>query len=289
MAVDTFALTSLANLKTFLDISSSADDTLLEDCIDRASDMIETMADRKFKQRTYYEWTMPSGERTFTLDNFPIISMNTVSYGTQITFTVESDTASTDVLATVSNNGTKLRLHKINAAGSSSTSELAYSSYPTTTQLVNQINSSVSGWSATLTENAYSYSLHRFGGRGVIDAPCNLEYPSDNVSDYRVEYDIGLVHLKADAFPSVFSGDAHINRFPSGFFPVYVEYDAGYATIPDNLEQIALELAADIFNGRTNDRGMQSEAIGSYNYTRADAEKVIGDRLRYLDAFREIR
>jgi len=288
MAVDTYALTSLANLKSWLGISGITDDLILEASIDRASDIIESYCDAKFKQRTHREFAQPGGERTFALENSPIISVNTVAYGSAISFSISSDTSSTDVVATVGNDGTQIRLHKVASGGTTTTTNLAFSSYPTTAQIVAYINASVSGWSATATKDAYSYSLYRFGGRGVIDAPCNLEYPRDNVSEYRVDYQTGRVHITVDRFPGIRSDDAHANRFPSGFFPVFVEYDAGYATIPDDLEQVAIEVAADLYHERKQDRTVGSESLGDYNYSRLSVSELLMNRWDKLQAYRDI-
>jgi len=289
MAVDTYALTSLSNLKDWIGVTGTADDAILESAIDRASDIIELYCDRKFKTRTFYEFVQPNGDRTVTVDNVPIISINSVAYGSAIAFTVESDTASTDVLATVGNDGTDLRLRKVASDGTTTTSTIAFSSYATTTLIVNYINDSVSGWTATLSVNAYARSLYRFGGPGVIEAPCNFEYQRDNVSEYRVDFAAGQIHMIADRFPGIRSDDASANRFPSVFFPVFVEYEAGFATIPDDLEQSAIEIAADLYRERKQDRTLGSESLGDYNYSRVAVAELLTARWDKLQAYKEIR
>jgi hypothetical protein len=289
MAVGTYALTTLSNLKNWIGITSVDDDVLLEHAIDRATAIIESHCDRKLKARTFSEWCMPSGERTFTVDNYPIVSIDTISYGSAISMTISSDTASTDVIATVENNGTKIRLRKVVYAGTTELIELAISDYPSTRQLVNYINLSANGWTATLTENALTASLYRFGGRGVIDAPCNFEYPRDNVSEYRVDYDTGLVHIIADRFPGIRSDNASANRFPSGFFPVFVQYTAGFETVPADLEQACIEIAADLYRERKQDKTITSESLGDYNYTQAGVAELLEGRMGKLAGYREIR
>jgi hypothetical protein len=289
MAVDTYALVTLAQLKNWLGITSTDDDVLLEDAIDRATSIIETHCDRKLKSRVFYEFVMPQGERTVTVDNYPIVSIDTIAYGSAISMTIESDSASTDVLATVENNGTNIRLRKVASDGTSTTTTIALADYLTTSAIVSYINASVSGWSATLTENAYSFSLYRFGGRGVIDAPCNFEYPRDNVSEYRVDYATGLIHLIADRFPGLRSDDASANRFPSGFYPVFVQYTAGFETVPADLQQTCIEIAADLYRERKQDKTITSESLGDYSYTQAGVAELLEGRIGKLTGYREIR
>lgn len=289
MAVDTYALTSLTSLKSWMGLTGTSDDSVLESAIDRSSDIIELYCDRKFKSRTFYEFAQPNGERTVTVDNVPINSINTVAYGSSLTFSITSDTSSTDVLATVGNDGNEIRLRKVESDGTTTTSTVAFSSYATTSLIVNQINSGVSGWSATLNKNAYARSLYRFGGRGVIDAPCNLEYPRDNVSEYRVDSDTGKIHIIVDRFPGIRSDNASSNRFPTGFYPVFVEYDAGYSVIPDDLEQVAIEIAADLYRERKQDRTLSGESLGDYNYSRIPVTELLLSRWEKLQPYRDIR
>ena len=289
MAVGTYALTSLANLKAYLGVTGTTDDVILEQCIDRATAIIESHCDRKLKSRTFYEFLMPEGDRTVRTEEHPIVSIDTIAFGSQTSFSISSDTASTDVVATVGFDGSTLRLYKVASNGTETTATLAASSYATTSALVTQINSSVSGWSATLTKNAYTRSLYRFGGRGVIDADAQLEFPRDNVSEYRVDFDTGRIHITADRFPGIREDDARANRFPAGFFPVFVQYSAGFETVPDDLEQVALEVAGDIFRERLQDRTLQQESLGDYSYTQAAIADLLAERVAKLDHYKEIR
>ncbi len=289
MAVSIHALTSLAALKEWLGITVSTYDAVLESAIDRATAMIETYCDRKLKNRTHREFVMPEGGRTVALDHFPIVSVKSVAFGPAIAFSVSSDTGSTDVLATVENDGDSLKLVKIAANGTETSETLAFSTYKTTDALVTYINASVSGWTASLTANAYTYSLYRFGGRGVINAVCNLEYPKDNISEYRMDVDRALIHMRVDSFPNFHSEDRDTNRFPRGFYPVFVEYSAGYETIPDDLERACIEIAAGLYQARLEDRNVTSETLGDYTYSRQQQTALIEERAQLLDGYRNIR
>lgn len=68
-------------------------------------------------------------------------------------------------------------------------------------------------------------------------------------------------------------------RFEQGFNNFTVVYVGGYATIPGALQKATCLLADILFNGRGRDSSVQSETIGQYSYTLADAAKV--DSIRY--------
>ena len=286
MAVGDYALADLATLKAWLSITTNDDDALLVAALDRATALIEAVCDRRLKARTHYEWAMPRGERLLVVKNPPIVSVDVVAYGRTTAMTITSDTGSTDVVASVGFDGSTLRLHKVAADGTTSTATLAASTYPTTGLLVDQINASVSGWSATLGINAYARSLYRVGGRSAAASPVTLQYAYDSAAEYEVEPDVGIIHVTVDQFP-VAPGD--LNRFPSGFFPVFVQYTGGYETIPDDLAQVALDVAADLYRERLVDKSVTSEALGDYNYSRRSAEELLGVYVNRLAPYREIR
>lgn len=79
MAVNSYALTNLARFKTFLGISGTAHDTLLERIINTTTDYIENYCDRRFQLTTYtnevYDGT---NYPEILLDNYPIVTFTTL-------------------------------------------------------------------------------------------------------------------------------------------------------------------------------------------------------------------
>lgn len=60
--------------------------------------------------------------------------------------------------------------------------------------------------------------------------------------------------------------------FPSGFRNGQVIYVGGYASsaIPLDLQQIAVDVASELYRMRGASRSLKSETLGQYSYTRAD-------------------
>jgi uncharacterized phiE125 gp8 family phage protein len=75
------ALTSLANVKQWLEITTSTNDALLTRIIDSCSSYIESWLNRKILQASYTENYNGSGSSALTLTNYPIISLQSVSIG----------------------------------------------------------------------------------------------------------------------------------------------------------------------------------------------------------------
>lgn len=191
MALASNALTTVADVKTYMGITSSTDDTLIETLVNNVSDQIERYCDREFKEKTFTEYLDGRGDRTIAVSNPPLISVDLVAFGARDSISVQSSD-STDLLATVGIEDDQARLFRYTSSGSAVTTSLTFTDYPTTTLLAAQINSTA-GFTATSIFNAPSFSLHRLGGRDTIEATAYLTVPDDAESEYRIDYDRGLI------------------------------------------------------------------------------------------------
>lgn len=70
---------TVANVKAYLDITSSTYDTVIEIWIRATQKFIEQLLNMSIEQATYYEIYDGTGERTLMLDNYPIISVAKLS------------------------------------------------------------------------------------------------------------------------------------------------------------------------------------------------------------------
>ena len=51
---------------------------------------------------------------------------------------------------------------------------------------------------------------------------------------------------------------------------IFVDYTAGYTTVPDDLESACITLASSLYHSRERDEGLKSEKLGDYSYTVAE-------------------
>ena len=115
MAVDQYAITTLAALKAHLGITTSTDDALLEAAIDRATYAIEAYLDRKVVQRRIKEWTSANGARAVVLKNPPCSHVHFIGSGSRLALTVSSTNAS-DISATVTVSDIRVTLTRIDSS-----------------------------------------------------------------------------------------------------------------------------------------------------------------------------
>lgn len=264
MALASNSLTTVASVKTYMGVASSTDDTLIETIINNVSDQIERWCDRKLVQTDVTEFIDAQATRTLALENSPVISVDLISYGARDSIVVSSSD-STDLLLTVAVEEDQIRIVRIASDGTQTVANFPFSGYASTSLLAAIMNAST-GVNATSSYNAPSFTLHRMGGRNVLDASAYLTVTTDDENEYRVDYERGLVHLRADAFPR-YAEKRFANRFPDAFQSVLVKYTCGYATIPNALVQAAFELVSDAYRGRDRDRTINQESLGDYSYT----------------------
>lgn len=272
MAVGPYALTSLANLKSWLGITASTDDAVLEAAIDRATARIETYIGRQVRSRTYTEWRSGAGVNAIRLHQWPVSQVSGVWTGAYAALVIGQGDA-TDIRASISINqetgSPAAVLNRTTSAGVTTTTTLAFSTYATTAALATAIGSTA-GFTCTLGKNIRTAQLRPRAAGDVVLATVTL-FAADTPSEYTYDYDTGRLEIDQSwwAYWPLERG-----IMPDAVKSVLVEYTAGYATVPDDIEQACIEVAAMMYRDRRRDAGLASESLGDYSYTRANRAEV---------------
>jgi hydrogenase/urease accessory protein HupE len=271
MAVDPNSLTTLANLKADLGITSATDDAILERFIDRASATVERFLGRPIKSRSVVEWHDTYGADRMVLKITPVTAIRFVGVGEDAALTVGSTTA-TDATVSVAVSDTAVTLYRMEANGTETTTTLAFASYPTTTDLATAIGATA-GFSASALLDRPSRRLRRLAGRDLINATVNLECADESLLDYMADMDRGIIYGR------------QLSRYRS----VLVEYTGGHATVPYDIEQATITLASRLYWARQRDSGVSSESLGGYSYSLRGAAEIDSEMRAMLSAWRTIR
>lgn len=289
MALDTYALVTLQNLKDWLGISVTTYDTILENLINATGYRIERYIGRQIMARDRIEFIDPDGSNTISLPQYPVNSIRYVGYGVQTVLTVSAASGSTDASATVQVQDDQITTVRNTAAGATNTTvSVTFASQPLTSGMATAL-SAVAGFTASSATTIPSRYLHPVGPIDVTDSPANLTGPVSTASGYRVEAATGLLHL-----PRFWRDDwAYDEGDTVGFGCteqiVVVDYNAGYTTCPYDISQACLEIASAAYRARFKDANVDSETLGDYSYTSAvrDAANDLLDAL--LGSWREVR
>lgn len=282
MAVDQYAIVSLAALKSYLGITTATDDAVLEGAIDRASYAIESYLGRKVVQRRFREWTSARGTAQIVVQNPPLGHVHYVGFGS-LACMVVSSTVATDVVASVSVQTDRLTLVRVASTGTETVEHAQFANHETAAQLVAHING-ITGFSATLSRDCSAYHIRRMAGRDLRNAPATLTFVDQAQLDVDADLERGILYMTLGAFDDDYSG-----RFPRGPVSVLVDYDGGWATIPPDIVQACLTMAAQIYRGRQRDPGLTAESFGDYSYTLASSEAMSAEVSRMLGPYKRLR
>jgi len=254
MAVDTYALVSLANFKTFAGIDDTDNDAKLEMIIDAVSDRIESYCGRKFLTRSYSETFSGHGDERLRLKHAPITAISRVCVG-RVDAVKCTGTGTSIYEATVTVSSTALTMLLMAGAGNT-TSTITLADYTTLTTLVAAATAET-GWTVTLEHSDGNWASADLIATGALHClspdTAILQVWEDFCYDYEVDWEAGeLIH----------GGDG----WTRGSRNIYVEYTAGYTAVPDDVEQAACELVKDCYDLAGRDGTLVAETVGSHRW-----------------------
>ncbi len=278
MALASNAIVSLADVKAYMRITTSDDDSLLESLINAASTRIESYCDRKFIAQNYRESYNAYGQRTLRLRNFPVTAIQRLATGSKLSLSVSSS-VSTDLRASVEVQDDKIALSRFDSNGNETNTEIAFSTYKTASAIATQINT-ITGFSASLEANCLASELYRAGSVNATSSAAQLYFPDEDDTSYRLHEDRATIEFVDQSDYAFFKrGTDSGPRMPVTFAGIVVEYTAGFANIaaiPEDLKQAAKMLVQYLFDMGNQDGTLASESIGSYSYSKS-ADQLIAE------------
>jgi len=249
-------LTVLSDVKLYMGITTTSNDSLLGMLIDQATNIITNELGTDICA-TDYNQEVYNGDGTsfLMLDNYPIIEVYRANDTTQDVLYIQN-TDTTNTHATVQVTSDTVRL-KSAAAGSWTTTNIMRSDCTTLADLQTAVNA-VSTWSCTVGTNYTTYpttELIEQPGRSAQNSNAvHLYTPDLCETDYDIQ-DVGRAVL--------------YNPFgwSSGHRNIFISYRAGYETIPNSIYSICQELVKLMYDKSVISAGYEREQIGDYEYS----------------------
>lgn len=258
-------LVSLSRVKEFLGITSSADDARLNTLITAVSRGIEQWCDRVFASASYTQYFDGRNDwyaSSISLRNWPVTEITRVATNPEPVITIKNTDTSTNQRATVSVSSTAVKLSRV-ASGVTTNSSLAIATYTTISSLATAINAVGNGWEATVAGDSNDYGKWPTADLKYIQGSLNArgDYSGAELMVYTDElHDYRLVDATGQLF----------GAFPTGVQNVEVKYTAGYTTIPDDVQQGAVQAIAALYSQSKLDPNLKEERIGDYSYKLRD-------------------
>ena len=234
---------------------SDADLTIL---IDAASASFERLAHRTFNSTAWTERYDGVCSDTLILNQYPIISVSRVVIGSNEALLVQNTDATTNQRAAVRVTSTGLTLTRM-ASATETTSSLLFATYTTITTLAAAIEALGSGWDATIVSGFDNFPtawlFYQQGNVNALRGGSYLKLFHEELTDYQVRANEGMLLCASgwDADPGEIS----------------VEYTAGYATIPDDIQNAVAQWAGSMWDDMQHDGNLIRERLGSYEWERA--------------------
>lgn len=245
------ALTNLAACKLYLGLTGVTKDALINSLIPQVSDMIETYCQRHFNLTTYKDWVYPIGGKYLYLPEYPITELKRVVEEKELVFKI-TNTSTDAVSATAQITLTEMHLNIYGGANAGSDA-LTLSAYATLTLFQAAVTALAKNWTMTISSGCAAYPVSELltgGGNALSSYSVGGYIPRPPYVDVEIDRDSGQVRA-LETFPR--------NR-------LWVEYIAGYTTIPADLELICIKMIADLVNLSGKDTSVKSEKWPHYSY-----------------------
>ena len=244
-----FTADSTASVSITSDKSVGDPSDLVSTILTSTDKYVKEYCRRVFESASYSE-IYNGGVSSIFLNEYPITALSRIANGRDESFSVNN--TNTTSYATCSCNGTNFTC---NLNGSDS--DLALGTYTTITTLVAAINDLGSGWVATVSGDYGDYlssEIISFYGKSCLDNDiAYVEIPSESLTDFIIDTDTGEIK----------------HNFPVGFQNIFVNYTAGYSTIPTDLQMAVKILVQYIYNK------VEEDNLGNEYYSLGDVKKAL--------------
>jgi hypothetical protein len=223
--------------------------------------------DRNFAVTAYRERYSGDGTPTLILRQYPVTAITRLSLWPTDVIRVRNTNTYTN--ATISTSSTAVVLTRDGVSTS-----ILFADYATFTLLVAAI-SAVSGWEAALVSPSFANfrSVELIERMGLYCLESNwayLQMPYQRGEmDFDVDSERGIIHLFRygfyDSRDDNFSG---ILGFPRGTRNIFIDYSAGYVTIPEDLK-LAIKIIVKYIYQRKDEEGFgaRSQSAGGISFT----------------------
>lgn len=264
-------LISLSRARQSLQGAGSIDDAVLAVLISAASAAVEKHCQRTFVLTSYRERYDGDGSGRLWLKNFPIAAVTRVSAGRASALAIQQTDTTTNQRATVRVIPTGLVFARVAGGTTVTDSTVTFASSATIAALAAAVNALGAGWSASAHGDFGAWpSTDIFDPQGPFDCRGAYAYLE------AFESDLTVFEL-LDAQAGLIAGD-----FSRGVQNLLVEYQAGFATIPEPVQQAAALLVGDLLASPQFAGGLLREKLGDYSYAADRAANAISDRVRSL-------
>jgi hypothetical protein len=271
---------SRATQNTTLAALNSTNPAYLASLITAASDAVRGATHRDFSQNSYSEYY--SGgiyiREPLRLRQFPVIEITRVAANPRAALLVQNVDAGTNQRATVETTATALRLVRVASATPVSV-DLLFATYPTIVGLAGAVNALGNGWSAQVIDqfaNWPSTDLKPLQGAATaLYGGRQLELYTEDIQPF-LSWPVGDLWGEewGSQSPAGWRLDDQtgelFGRFPRGQLNIRIDYVAGFATIPQAIQEACVQLVTDLYNAGLVNNTLKKATLGAGSFELKD-------------------
>ncbi|HEX4794947.1 MAG TPA: hypothetical protein VH370_14195 [Humisphaera sp.] len=243
----------------------------LASLISAAGDAIRRATGRDFALGSYTEYHNGGIyiREPLRLRQFPVVQITRVAASPRGALLVQNIDAVTNQRATVETTSSGLRLVRV-ASAVATTLDLLYTDHPTIASTASAINAIGSGWSATIRDGFDRWPTADLrplqGAMSVLNDWRDLEIYTESIGQLA-----GLPFMPngSDEASSAIgwrlddeTGELY-GRLPRGWLNIRIDYRAGFATIPQAVQEACVQLAADLYQAGLVNNSLKKATLGA--------------------------
>jgi hypothetical protein len=248
---------------------SANEQTTLADLITSCSDAIEKYCRRRFVSTSFDELYNGDGDRRLLLRQYPVLSVTSVRYRPVTVMRIQNTNTVQNQQARVSVTSTGLSLFRMASGVGSTDNTSTFAAFPTIAGLVNNINSLGNGWNAQLVGDAgigasasgdYGlwpsadlYVAPSYGdgttcfmsGLNARGGVAELKLHTYELQGFQIDHRGWLLRAIPYTDPELLHPEDLV--WPVGINNFRVQYQAGYNTVPEAVQEACAEWVAYLF------------------------------------------
>jgi hypothetical protein len=273
-------------------LAVDTDEAFIAGAISSASRAIQRYCRRDFVSTAYDELYNGTADRRLILRQYPIISVQSVRYRPVTVLKVTNSSALVQQ-ARVTVTPTGLTLFKSISGVPTTDTSITWAGNPTIIAVANAITALGGGWQG---QGGFGYDLwpsaDLYTPQGALTAQgqfAELKMHTYELAGYQIDARRGWL-LRAIPYsdPELLHPEDLV--FPTGINNFRVQYTAGYATVPEDVQEAAGILVASMFAERGRDAQLHLESTaGSYRYLSLNSTQLPPRVQQLLKPYRNYR
>jgi len=229
---------------------SSDEDDLIDALVTAVSKAVKTYCGREFDSQTFDEVYENTDSGRLVLRQYPIISIARVATSPTTVLQI-TNTSASHQRATVAVTSSGLTLVRVASGVTTTTTSVSFAGNVTISAVKTAVDALANGWSAVIPDSNYSLwpSADLRAVQGALNAYrvyAGLQIHTQELSAYSVDHARGwLTHAGCTGF-----GES-----------MRVIYTAGYATVPEDVQEACCQWVAALYFQGKRDPGLAQESV----------------------------